>query len=350
LYLWHWPALLFAAAFGLAENAAGVAVVVGAAILLASLSYRWIELPFWKGRFSEAAPRIVAQASALSMLIVIWLSQTPADATVKDEQIAGAFVAGFDCDSWFHSADVVPCRTGNEGARHTVVLIGDSIGTQWAPMLPEIFKGPDWQVLVLAKSACAIADLEYYYGPAGGMYDVCTQWRNDSIEFLKGLQPDIVFIGSSSSNAFSQSDWIGGTERVIARLASATPHVVVIPGTPDLSFHGPSCLKEPYRFTSRLRDSQFLCEEAMSNPQSDVVAAYLDEAARSSGTAAVLNLNDLVCPEHRCAARSKNGVTVFRDSNHLTAAFVLAQTPAIRSRLDAMQLGPSFLEKHATEK
>jgi len=355
LYLWHWPVLLLGGAFGLVDSATGIVSLLVISVLLAVTSYRVIERPFWKGRFSSASPRLVTLTSALALVASLGLSQSLIVAMSKE---AGAhashgeidpradrsdiFVAGLDCDSWYHSADVVPCGTGNNDATNVVVLIGDSIGTQWASLLPEIYKAPDWQVLVLAKSACVIADLEYYYKPAGGNYDVCTEWRNSSIEYLEKLRPDIVFIGSASKQGFSESEWIEGTERVVARLAAAAGDVVIIPGTPALSFDGPSCLKEPYRFTSRLRDSQYICEEALASTLSNKIAAYLERVPSEITNAHVLNLNDLVCPEQRCAARSKGGLAVFRDNHHLTATFVVAQTPTVLTRLNSIGLGPSL--------
>ena len=199
-------------------------------------------------------------------------------------------------------------------------------------------------MLVLAKSACVIADLDYYYKPAGGLYNVCTQWRNKSIEYLKNLQPDIVFIGSSSDHEFSESEWVNGTARVIAKLAPATQNIVIIPGTPALSFDGPSCIRQPYRFTLRLHNSQNMCEEALTSPASDQVAKYLARSSNVISGAHILNLNDLVCPGGYCAARSREGLTVFRDNQHLTASFVVAQTAAVLSRLDSIGLGPSYLE------
>jgi hypothetical protein len=83
----------------------------------------------------------------------------------------------------------------------------------------------------------------------------------------------------------------------------------------------------------------------MKGTASDEVAGYLAQAASIIPNAHVLNLNDLVCPEGRCAARSKGGLTVFRDNQHLTASFVLAQIPAVLNRLNSIGVGPSFLEK-----
>lgn len=357
LYLWHWPVLLLGGAYGLTDNPVGIVTLISISVLLSVLSYHWVERPFWKGRFSAAAPRLITLTSALAMAIALGLSQSLSTVVFNNagalvdsrgadsrSDVPDIFAVNASCDSWYHSTDVVPCRTGNNKAPHTAVLIGDSIGTQWAPLLPDIFKEPSWQVLVLAKSACVIADLDYYYKPAGGMYDVCTEWRNKSIEYLKNLQPDIVFIGSSSGHVFSESKWVNGTARVIAKLALATRNIVIIPGTPALSFDGPSCIRQPYRFTMRLRNSQNMCEEALTSPASDRVAKYLADAANMIPNARILNLNDLVCPRGYCAARSSQGLTVFRDNQHLTASFVVAQTQAVLSRLNAMGLGPSYLE------
>jgi peptidoglycan/LPS O-acetylase OafA/YrhL len=354
LYLWHWPVLMLGGAFGIADSGVGVVSLIITSLLLAAASYRWIELPFWKGRFSQLRPRLVTLSAMLALLASFGLANVASKIPLSDStavagqdaagirtDTADIFVAGLDCDSWYHSSEVVPCETGDAEAQHTIALIGDSIGTQWVSMLPEIYKSPDWRIVVLAKSACTIADLEYYYKPAGGNYDVCTEWRGRSIDYLAKLQPDIVFIGSSAASEFSESEWVGGTRRIVAKLVPAVDHVVILPGTPGLSFDGPSCLQAPYRFTSRLRDSESLCEETQQSMHSDTIAGYLAKAASDFENAHVLNLNDLVCPNRRCAARSQSGIPVFRDNQHLTASFVVSQSSEVLSRLDAIGVGPS---------
>jgi len=358
LYLWHWPVLLFGDAYGLTNHVLYTVALIAGSVFLAALSYHFVERPFWKGRFSIASPRLVVASSALAMVAMVGASQwfvvdeftNTADLIYQDEDNfrpdnSEVFVTGFDCDSWFSSATVVPCSTGDDKARRTAVLIGDSIGAQWASFLPEIYTAPEWRVLALTKSACAIADVEYYYKPVGGLYDVCTAWRNAVIEYIAELKPDIVFVGSSTGYNFSESQWVGGTERVMTKLASVARRVIIIPGTPTLSFDGPSCIKQPYRFTARLRDSEYICEEALTSTASDEVAEYLEKAAAGIPNADLLNLNDLVCPGRRCAARNNDGLTVFRDDKHLTPSFVLAQTAVVLSRLNSIGVGPSFLKE-----
>jgi hypothetical protein len=86
-----------------------------------------------------------------------------------------------------------------------------------------------------------------------------------------------------------------------------------------------------------------MCEEGLASTISDDVAAYLVLAASGISNAHVLNLNSLVCPGRRCAARTREGLTVFRDNQHLTASFVFAQAQAVLTLLESIGIGPSVL-------
>ena len=105
--------------------------------------------------------------------------------------------------------------------------LGDSIGAQWSPTLSGVLRRPNWQILVLTKSACGIVDTTWYYEKVGGDYLVCTEWRNKVLEYLADIQPDIVFVGSSARYDFSPDDWVGGTRRVLDKLAPLVGEVVL---------------------------------------------------------------------------------------------------------------------------
>jgi len=359
LYLWHWPILSLGDAYGLAADPAGVLFLVVLSAFIADLSYRYVERPFWKGQFSSAGVRPTILVALLSIVAAVGLSQTfravvKTDAALVVDARGGynprvdaplIYSAGFDCDTGHFSAELKPCVAGDSDARHTAVLLGDSIGAQWVSLLPELFPAPEWQLTVLTKSACAIVDEEYYYDKAGGTYDVCTQWRNAALDYLTELQPDVVFVGSSSGYEFTESQWIDGTERVLDQLSAAAGNVIVIPGTPTLSFDGPSCLQEPYRFSSRISDSERECEEAMTSLRHEKVAKYLTVAAKEFSRVTLLNLNELVCPQRRCAAQRLDGLVVFRDQQHLTNSFVLGNTAEVHRQLKALELVPAALSK-----
>lgn len=350
LYLWHWPVLMLGHSLGLTTNPLQVAFLVGVSVVLAVLSYRLVELPFWKGKFRKAPPVRAVLVSVLAMAAVIGVADglkrnvygLPAQTMAADgynprlDFSAEIYGDGVGCDTWYFDANLIPCGIGARDGESLAILFGDSIGAQWSSLISGIFSGPDWQVIVLTKSSCAIVDETQYYKRVGGDYEICTEWRNSAIDYIRDVKPDVVFFGSGAYYGFSDAQWVDGTARVLSRLASAADKVVVVAGTPKLSFDGPSCLEEPYRFSLRLSDGTRECEEALHASNSTDVAKYLRLAAADYDRVTVLDLGDNVCPDGRCSASTVDGMAVFRDSQHLTVRFVKSLIPAARERLVAM--------------
>ena len=350
-YLWHWPLLMLGFAWGLKGNPVATIALVLLSFLFAMMSYRWVELPFWKGRFSEALP---AQALGISLLAiaVVAVSLVQTNLIYRDNEVRAAQlgrsvrldmpaiyrIAG--CDTWFSDATVQPCILGNPDAEKTAVLFGDSIGAQWYSLLPEIFATEEWRLLVLTKSSCAMVDEDYFYDGAGGIYEVCTEWRNRALDYLSTIEPDAIFVGSAATYDFSEEQWTAGTRRILNRLTKFAAQVMVIPGTPQLSFDGPGCLERWLtRHDHDETPANFVCREPMASNQASRVSSYLRQVVKTFDNANVLDLNGLVCPDDHCAARNSAGVVVFRDQQHLTDSFVRAQVPAIKLRLLKMGLG-----------
>ncbi len=347
IYLWHWPALILGNALGVTGTVTGTLVIVALSILVADLSYRFVEYPFWKGRYRELIPRHVVVYAATAIVLcattffvlerqVFGAPVDPAIAAALDprnDSDARVYAGSLGCDRGHHDADLVPCQLGNPDAPRLAVLIGDSIGAQWSPTLSELLEPPEWQIHVLTKSACGIVDKTWYYDRANGDYVVCTEWREKVLDYVSQMGPEIVFFGSSTAYDFSAEDWIGGTSRILDVLTPAAGQVVLIAGTPRLSFNGPSCLEDPWRFSFRLIDGTRECEEMRTDYQPEEVAGFLQTAAADFANAHLLDPIDLVCPARRCAAATLDGVAVFRDKSHLTASFARAVAPAVRARL-----------------
>lgn len=349
LYLWHWPLLMLGFAWGLAEVSSAVLALLALALLLAMASYRWIELPFWKGRMSSApALRSIAVAATSIVLVSAGLiglrmvdgaAASGARALVAEARNDATNINGLDCDDWVFSADLNPCIVGEPEAPRTAVLIGDSVGVQWYPALPAIFNGSQWRIVVLTKSACAMVDEDYVYGASGGYYDVCTQWRNDALDYIDSIRPDIVLVGSASSYDFSDQQWVHGSRRILERIAASDADVVVIPGTPLLSFDGPACIERALLSANDdTVGNAATCSEPLAGKQAQHVRPLLASAADASDKVALLDLTDLVCPQGVCAARQSQGPVVYRDMRHLTNSFVTAQRETFRSRLLALDL------------
>lgn len=357
VYLWHWPVFVLGNSLHISATSVGVFALVGIVLLLAAASYRFLELPFWKGRLSRGIPRRVVLISVLAMLTSLGVGKllentiygvygpVPIDVAQRPRQDMYSEIYGDSklCDSNNASAELVPCRIGgsqssggveNDGDRGSVVVvIGDSIGAQWSSMVAGVFSAPQWSVIVLTKSACAIVDVSYYYYAVGGDYDVCTEWRENALQYAAAIRPDVIIIGSSATYDFTENDWVDGSSRIFSRLSAVAGQVIVIPGTPALSFDGPSCLEDPARFSFRLLDGHRECEELQSSSVSVEVTGYLNRAADAFSNVVVLDLANLVCPNQRCAARSEAGIAVFRDRDHLTNSFVISTIAEVRQLL-----------------
>lgn len=364
LYLWHWPVLTLGFAWGMHRHPSQTMGLVALSMMLAILTYRLVEQPFWKGRFSFAAPARTILMSVLAMVVVVVGSNSYLRATlvakarvpqgnslacVAASYLSPAMAARIDtpalyaqgCDAGYLSKEIVPCVFGPGDAPRTAVLLGDSVGTQWFSLLPEIFKTPDWRIVVLTKSACAMVDEDYYYRRIKKTYTVCTEWRNGVLDYLDSLKPDVVFLGSAAGYNFSEAQWTDGSSRVLARLTASARNVVVIPGTPSMSFDGPACLERLEGSSTHPSGSEgSTCVEALASTQPAEVARYLDRAVQRFPNARLLDLNDLVCPGGYCAARNTDGITVFRDAQHLTDSFVRAQVPEVLDRLQRLGLEP----------
>ncbi len=350
LYLWHWPLIILGNSLGISSSGFGIAGIIVISIFLAILSYRYVELPYWKGSLSTATPLRTLALSITAVVAVVGVSEglkrgvysaTPAATFAENydprwDASPAVYTKGLNCDTGHFSAQVIPCAIGAREGEKLAVLLGDSIGAQWSTLVTSIFPAPDWQVLVLTKSACAMVDEDYFYDKVGANYDVCTEWRNTALEYIAAINPDVVIVGSGSYYDFSPSQWLDGSARVLSDLSAAADQVVVIPGIPELTFDGPSCLEEPYRFSFRLRGGMRECEEGRFDSTSEEVATYLRQATAGIENTHVLEFVDLVCPNNRCAASTENGIVVFRDASHLTMTFVNAQVGEARRRLLAM--------------
>ena len=355
LYLWHWPILILGTATGISGLVAGKLVLVALTVALAMLSYRYIELPFWKGRFRTAIPKHVV-VYAVTTIIVSVTAYNALERQVFGSSVESLVADGYDprmdadprvylsglhCDTGHFATQVVPCALGNPSGERLAVLLGDSIGAQWSPAISEVFPSPEWQILVLTKSACAIVDKTWHYNKAGGDYTVCTEWRNMVLDYIDMIAPDVLIIGSSATYNFTATDWVDGTTRVLQRVAPSVGHVVLIAGTPHLSFDGPSCLEDPWRFSFRLINGDRECEEAMTETRSDVVANYLRQSARGFANVGVVELGGVVCPDGRCAAQTPDGVVIFRDEKHITASFARSLVPLFKNRLEVLGVSPA---------
>ncbi|WP_225780884.1 acyltransferase family protein [Xenophilus sp. Marseille-Q4582] len=145
LYLWHWPLLAYARVLeeGVDPPRAVRFGAVGVAVLLAWLSYRFVEKPL---RHRHGWPVMAALAGGMGVLALlgaaIWAQKLPA--RISDPGVQQLVAAGSD---WAYPDGMKPFEVhgqvfqrvdGSGDGRGTVLLIGDSHVEQHGPRATEL--------------------------------------------------------------------------------------------------------------------------------------------------------------------------------------------------------------------
>lgn len=219
------------------------------------------------------------------------------------------------------------CVYGDPDGAVTVALVGDSHASHWFPALEIIAQQRDWRLVPFTKVSCVFVDMRLSSPYLKREYTECEDWREQVIDSLIELKPDLVIV--SSNRWFPViSDRDNDPERqgaAMARLIERVPgDVAIIVDTPRSGFDVPACLAQhpdaiercttsrPAAFTSR-----HLRRET--------------EAARLT-RATIVDMSDLVCPTDPCPPIIGETL-VYRDHHHLTATFVVSLAADLEAAL-----------------
>jgi len=349
-YLWHWPILLLGRAVTPLDRPAYRAAWIALSLVLAVVSHVCIERPI-RGQKLWLTHRRMAVLGALALMVVAnvlcirwynhasdWMQRPEQQRYAHAHADAPAIYAA-GCDDWYHSDQVRICSFGPADAGHTAVLMGDSIAGQWFPAVAEWAGKSGWRVLVVTKSSCPMVDQPIFYARIGRMYTECATWREHALQQVASIKPDLVLMGSVSTYEFTQAQWIDGTTSVLKAIAGSSGHVYLLRGTPHLPFDGPDCLAANSGRPDWL-GLPSACSAAYHDEQNEHVYEWLQQASRSFANVSVIDLNDSICPHGTCDAE-RNGVVVFRDSQHMTATFA-----ALLGGVLGRQPGPLSLAIH----
>ncbi|OOG45420.1 acyltransferase family protein [Rhodanobacter sp. C01] len=341
-YLWHWPVLLLGGTYIVTDNPGYRAALVALSLLLAVASYRWVESPIRHQARWTVRPGVTVMVALVLMMManvacISWFNATskwlnsPIQQRYAKAHVDAPVIYAMGCDDWYHSDRVRVCAFGPRDAAHTVVLMGDSIGAQWFPAVAEAFNRPGWRLLVLTKSSCPMVDEPIFYPRIGRDYVECTTWRAHALQQIAAWRPDIVILGSVQTYDLNQNQWVEGTARLLKSISAATGHTYIVRGTPHLPFDGPNCLSSQ-RWLPWQHSQQGECDAPAFDKQGNDVYQWQQQAASRFGNVSMLDLNNAICPDGECHAE-RDGIVVFRDSQHMTASFVESLSGEFEHRL-----------------
>ncbi len=366
-YLWHWPAIVFAAAiWGPRLSVAAGLAAVAVSWIPTQLTHMLIEDPV---RRAPALARLPNRAIALGLactavalgvgiglraaqptLRTAPLSEVRGAAALVDEatpqETATALrpnplKARADRGSSYYEGCMVGipgtnsnrCLYGNPRGDNTLVLFGDSHAMQYFPTVEEMVQRRGWRLIVLTKAECPPEELEVKSMVEDREYSQCDEWRQGALERIEtGDEHTTVIMsgdteytpygpgGEELSGDAAAEAMEAGYLRTLNRIEAAGPHTVVIRDNPTSAEDVPSCVSEDLQHLDRCAfprriewDREYDVRAAEQSPETHLVSFIAD-----------------ICPGEICRAVIGNALT-YRDKDHLTATFARTLEPMLES-------------------
>lgn len=344
-YLWHWPVLVFATAVNPALSLPIRLCLVAASLVMAEVSYRFIENPI---RYH----RILSRSSAYSLVMAAFITvfgivlsfawrqmsirwaELPEQIrfTHANDDIPSVYSSGCHADFYMVDVNVDKCSSGSDSAPGTLILFGDSHAAQWYPALEQMTKQYGWRLISMTKSACVPVELPLFDSKIGREYSECTVWRNAALQTIQKLSPDLVVISFSDHYLFSDKDWFTGFDKVLKSLSKSSRYVVILRDTHKLNVDPPTWLaRSKWRpdFLSRISSEQNVTARKSSQKIFDIqqqVAGHYDNVF-------IIDMMPEIFPNASCDLE-RDGLIVYRDSGHLSATFSTSMTQALTNHIE----------------
>ena len=347
LYLWHWPLLAFARIRSGSLPWAGTLTLIFASLVLAWLTYRFVEIRF-RARRPQAHRRRAAQAALAGMSLVALVGLLSAVAILPPMSGSSAFARQVEAaaSDWF---SIVELRVPGQSSR-TVLFFGDSHMQQYGPRFVENERFPATLPVSLefmTRGGCApmpgierrglgCASFVQRGFERAGMPDIDTiviaaSWYG----FV--TRDDVRRTGQTDGPPLrlmsAENDWVfDGFEKALDSLVHQGKKVIIVLSSPRGDVLNPRRWVErsmtgiSRRELPPLRTIDF---KSMVAPVDDKIASI---ALRVGAT--LIDPSRALC-NAVCAAVDADGHFIFKDDTHLRASFMRSSF----DMLDSVVLG-----------
>ena len=354
MVLWHWPVLIFPQLVSSHLGLFARLLLALGSLLLAAVTYSLFEQPIRFSRYLSIRPFATATMAVLIMSIGIASSATAAFlahiASIKPEQAMIGQAARIlptlyakECIAEF--TDTIPreCSFSSLDSGSIVVLFGDSHAAQWFSPVEEIADKHGWRLVTLIKSGCPSILISVYNPRLQRINFECSVWREAALHRIAEIRPALVILAnwrgyisgdqpraptSRTYDHVSYNEWKNGMQSTLSQLDSIRTPVVILSDTPTPGFDVPTCLSRIanlQRGTQRCGLSRSLAlDQKLLTIETEVAATYREVST--------LDFTDQFCDRTSCPA-VKNGIIVYRDSDHITDEFARSLSPVLTRKL-----------------
>jgi hypothetical protein len=355
IYLWHWPALVFLRALVPIPQATHIFFCVVGSVVLASVSYTFVESPLRKARALVGNDLLSLAGGGLLMAVgvvggvLLWASGNAHGGDARFVPLVEAKDDVVPVDSACEDVNAAlrspQCRHGDPTSTRTVLLAGDSHARQWLPVLDELGRAHGLSVVLTTQSSCPpypvrVVSKYRHVRPR------CVAWQDDLLRLASAPnRPDAVVFASSGvyiddmivdeserpvvDFAEASAAWHGAVTRLFRAWQGVDRYVIL--DNPRMPF-------DPLRCLAVGAAGCDVPQEVALHP----VRASRDieqSAARELGVTAYDPV-PFLCPDSVCKV-ADGGIPLYRDNNHLTTKAVLSQKQLVDGWL--FPRGPSEL-------
>lgn len=323
LYLWHWPMLVLTRHWTLGEPSpwqAGAAV--GAAVLLAWLSLKWVESPVRRAGYTDRHLLVGGAACILLTLLVAWVLVERTWWLRPTDRREQALLAGVR-DSNPHRLKchgrvdfTVPyeqrCRFGDASKPADTVVWADSHGAELALAMGEAAGRVGRSVAQITSSTCPPA--LHFEEPTRPM---CTAHNAAT---LRALVDDVavkrvVMVAHYRHYLRTQAEaFSSGLSRSVAALVAAGKRVVIVGPFPTYAYPVPAALVAMHRRGEPL--DRFGQPRHAYERDHGPALTVLRQLGTSQGVS-VVDVGEVLCGDGDCDVVSE-GVPLYYDDNHLS--------------------------------
>ena len=344
-YLWHWPIMIVAVAW-LDRDTTTVRVAAGLlALAPAAAAYRWVENPVrFHSRLVVSPVRTIAMGVGVTALVIgasFTFRSYSAHELASDGYRELAAVKdgprGLDCDPPERSATGIEyCVGGDPTSSTTVMLIGDSHAMQWSRAFSASAERLHVRLVVRAMSVCPSIPLRVTSFEGIEKPD-CAAYRNDTRSLIDELRPDAVVVsdyrgyadqilrpdGAHADPAEQAELWRTAFAEQMAAFQELGVRVGVVVDNPRLAFDPLVCM-------SRRGNSEQSCRPSRADALARVIPFERAEqrVLQQTGEVPTFGVTDRICDDAACDLR-QNGAFVFRDRDHLAAAWTMQHSRLI---------------------
>lgn len=290
----------------------GIALIF--TLLLAILSYRYVESRFRISDNSKVAPRIESKVfigtfvfpMALLLIMNFGLSKNYWGLDRNPTPPLYASALDKDCDR--ESENGPPCIYTNGPTDKTVLLLGDSHGGQFSQAVVDAGLSLNFRVVLWTHSGC---EVQFVRSSRMIIPDYCYEASLEMRDWVKLNRPSAIIVSQYIDNGSSMKD----LKEALLQLKGFVPNLAVVSNTlifPDGKdfFVSRPLIRTPYQAPKIFSESQMVHLHDSAN-------AEIMEFSKSQGIY-VIDVNANYCDGIVCRRWSPEG-WLFSDADHLSA-------------------------------